>query len=111
MCDFDNFNFTEIKDTVADEYWFDNSVVFIDDFSDWQNWVADVHFGTNVSLRIKNLSMANNGEKLEHVPASDGVNVSVKDADNLYTVSFTHASGNLFFNLTRETDYTKIFRD
>ena len=107
----DNINFTEIKDTVADEYWFDNSVVFIDDFSDWQNWIADVHFKTNVSLRIKNLSMSNNREKLEHVPASDEVNVSVKDADNLYTVNFTHASGDLFLNLTRETDYTKIFRD
>ncbi|MBR5355090.1 MAG: autotransporter domain-containing protein [Alphaproteobacteria bacterium] len=108
---YDYINFTEIKNTVANEYWFDNSVVFIEDFSDWQNWVANVHFGTNVYFRIKNLGMSNNGEKLENVPASDEVNVSVGDADNLYTVSFTHASGNLFLNLTRETDYTKIFRD
>ena len=62
---FDNINFTEIKNTPADEYWFDNSVVFIDDFSDWQSWIADVHFNTNVSLRIKNLGMSNNGEKLK----------------------------------------------
>lgn len=109
--DRDNINFTEIRDTVAYRYEFANSVVFIDDFSDWQNWVANVDFGSNVSLRIKNLGMLNNGEKLEHVPASDEVNVSVKDADNLYTVNFSHNSGNLFLKLTRENDYTKIFRD
>lgn len=109
--DYDYINFAEIKNTVADKYEFDNSVVFIDDFSDWQNWNGYAVFGTNVSFRIKNLGMANNGEKLEHVPASDEVNVSVKDADNLYTVNFTHDAGSLFLNLVRETDYTKIFRD
>ena len=107
----DYIDLQEIQNISADKYKFDNSVVYINNLSDWQNWIADVEFLTNVSLRIKNLGMSNNGEKLEHVSSSDVVNVSVRDADNLYTVDFTAMGGDLFLNLARETDYTKIFRD
>ena len=111
VCNYDYINFKEIKETVADKYRFDNSVVFIDDFSDWQNWVADVEFGTDVYLNIKNLSSENNGQKLEHVSSANFVNVHVRDADNMYKVNFSAAGSDLFFNLVRETDYKKVFKD
>ncbi len=111
VCNYDYIALDEIKATVADKYRFDKSVVFINDFSDWQNWNADVEFGTNVYLDIKNLSSKNNGQKLEHVSSANVVNVFVKDADNLYKVNFNAAGSDLFFNLVRETDYKKVFKD
>ena len=36
------FDFNEIKNTEADIYAFADSDVFIDNFSDWQNWDANV---------------------------------------------------------------------
>ena len=111
VCNYDYINFYEIKNTPADKYRFDNSVVFIEDFSDWQNWNADIEFGTNVYLNIKNLSSKNNGQKLEHVSSANVVNVSVKDSDNLYKVNFNASGSDLFFNLVRETDYKKVFKD
>lgn len=111
VCNYDYINFKEVKDTVADKYRFDNSVVFIDDFVDWQNWDENVEFGTNVYLNIKNLSSKNNGQKLEHVSSADVVNVHVRDTDNMYKVNFNTAGSDLFFNLVRETDYKKVFKD
>lgn len=111
VCDYDYINFYEIKNTPADKYRFDNSSVFIDDFSDWQNWNVDVEFGTNVHLNIKNLSSKNNGQKLEHVSSANVVNVSVKDVNNLYKVNFNASGSDLYFNLVRETDYKKVFKD
>lgn len=111
VCDYDYINLQEIKDTPADKYQFSNSVVYVNDLSDWQDWNANVEFLTNVSLRVKNLDMSHNGEKLEHVSSTDYVNVSVRDADNLYRVDFTAIDADLFLDLVRETDYTKVFQD
>lgn len=106
---YDYINLDEIKAADADKYRIDNSVVYINDFYDWQNWDADVEFGTNVRLNIKNLSSKNNGQKLEHISSTDVVNVS--DADNLYKVNLSTAGSDLFVNLVRETDYQKVFKD
>lgn len=111
VCDYDNINLEEIKNTDADKYRIDNSVVLINDFADWQNWNANVEFGTNVYLDIKNLSSKNNGQKIEHVSNTDVVNVFIRDADKLYKVNFSAAGSDLFFNLERETDYKKALKD
>ena len=111
VCDYDYINLDEIKNTDAHKYRIDNSTVYINDFTDWQNWNANIEFGTNVYLDIKNLSSKNNGQKLEHVSSTDVVNVHVKDADNLYKVNFNVAGSDLLFNLVRETDYKKVFKD
>jgi hypothetical protein len=111
VCDYNNINLSDIKDTPAHKYRIDNSVVLINDFADWQNWNANVEFGTNVYLDIKNLSSKNNGQKIEHVSNTDVVNVFIRDADKLYKVNFSAAGSDLFFNLERETDYKKVFKD
>ena len=65
--DRDNINFTEIRDTVAYRYEFANSVVFIDDFSDWQKWDTKVSLDPIVSLYINNLDNSIANEKVRYL--------------------------------------------
>ena len=112
VCDYNYINLDEIKNTRnATKYEIDNSTIYINNFSDWQDWNAVVEFGTKVHLDIKNLSSKNNGEKLNLVTAEDEVKVTVKDTDNLYKINFRAAGNDLFLNLVRETDYKKVFKD
>lgn len=109
VCNYDYISLDEIKDTDADKYRIENSLVFIKDFADWQDWNADIEYGPNVRLDIKNLTSKNNGQKLNHISNTNVV--KVYDADNLYKIKFNLAGSDLYFNLVRETDYKKVFKD
>ena len=109
VCNYDNINFDEIRNTNADKYVISNSSVVIDNFADWQNWVADVEFGTGVSLNIKNLNDSNNGEKLNLVTSTDVVEIVQKDTYNLYKITLVSRGSDVFLDLVRETDYEKVF--
>ena len=111
--DNDYIDFDKIRSVSADEYQIKTSSIYIQKFSDWQNWVANVNMGTEVSLYVSDIDFSNNGEKLKHVLASDVLDVTLKDTANLYNISFDSPtySEDVFLKLVRETDYTKIFRD
>lgn len=108
----DNVDFNVIKNTPGNTYNIANSGVVINDLADWQNWgAANVTFGPNVSLYIKNLDDSYNGEQLRHVVSTDVINIVQKDNYNLYKITrysppFSNA---VFLKLVRETDYEKVF--
>ena len=110
---YDYIDFDEIKNTTAIKYKISNSSIFISNFSDWQNWDADVEIGSNISLFISDIDDTSDGKQLKHVSPADVVNVTLKDSANLYRISFYSPtfSDEVFLKLVRETDYTKIFDD
>ncbi len=101
-----------IGEYVIDKYVISDSSVVINDFSDWQNWQADIDFDTDVSLYINNISNWHNGDRVEHITTDDILNdVSVKDIDGLYRTSFEAHSGDVSLYLVRETNYEVVFND
>lgn len=61
----DHIRLENITDTPADKYVISNSSVFISNFSDWQNWDANVEFTTDVKLYINDIDTVSNGVKVE----------------------------------------------
>ena len=111
------FYFNDIKNTVADKYDFADSVVIIDNFSDWQNWSVDeddVTWGTGVSLHINNLDISAGGEVIRYVEptSSNQPNITIKDTYDLYKTDLkVLSSDNVFLTSVRETNYEKVFKD
>ncbi len=108
------FDFNEIKNTVADKYDFADSVVIIDNFSDWQNWNANVEWGSGVHLYVNNMDVSDDGEIINHVKATsfNQPNVTVKDTGNLYKTGLrVQSSSKVFLTSVRETNYKKVFND
>lgn len=108
-----NENLDEIKSISAVKYEIKNSCVVIDNFSDWQNWDADVKLKENVILRINGFNDEQSGSEVKHMSASDAANVSIEDAHKLYKINFyTYEDVDaVFIRLVRETDYEKVFND
>ncbi len=108
----DRIRLEDITDTVADKYVISNSSVVINNFSDWQNWVATVEFTTDVKLYINNIDSVNSGTKVAHLTSDDLLHdITIKDSNGLYRTSFTAVYDDVFLNLVRETNYQKVFKD
>ena len=111
--DYDRINFDEIRTTVAEKYNFKNSSVVINNFQDWQTWVADVEFESGVVFYIENLELSANGTKIEHVVNTDIFNLTVKGPNVLYKTKLVteEGSSSVILNMVRETNYEKVFND
>lgn len=108
ISNFDYIDFDDIRSTSDDEYRISKSSIYIQNFSDWQNWEANITLETEVSLYINNIDISYNGEKIANISDVDGVDIIVKDP--MYRADRQN-SEDVFLKLVRETDYTKIFRD
>lgn len=102
----------DLKAITAEKLEVYNSLIIIDNLSDWQDWNGDIKLVSGVSLKINNLDNTYNGEKLEHILNPDVVDVIVKDP--LFRVNRETPGGDsssVYLNLVRETDYSKVFKD
>lgn len=107
-----NETLAAIKDSGATSYTIHNANISINNFSDWQNWNADVNLNSAVCLYINHVDTASNGTEISHISNVNVVDVIVKDP--LYKIMrFSPSSYSTaeYLVLIRETDYSKVFKD
>lgn len=106
----DNINLRDLKNLSASKYEFNNSVIVIDDFSDWQNWTDEI-FWTGGKLYINNSYTVNSGEAIKNIPSGSSIEVKFLDEDKLHKPSVVSNENEFILKVVRETDYEKIFND
>ena len=77
-----------------------NSAIFIDDYTDWQNWVADVSL-SGVTLIINNPETIVSGQVINHVNnRTDIAAVMLNDPEHLYLVDIV-GQNEVVLNITQ----------
>lgn len=102
-------NLGYIKAQSADKFEISNSTIKVDNFSDWQNWDADVDL-SNVILQLNSADGIENGVKLNHFSSATSGNVTIKDSSSLYKTRLEAHFDDIFLYLQKVTDdYQKVF--
>jgi hypothetical protein len=104
-------NFDRLRNLRAQFYEIENSVIVIDDFSNWQIWDENVSLvGSNI-LYINNSYTVNSGQRIKHVVNPEYISVVLLDADKLHKAKVHPVDHGAILEIVRETDYQKIFDD
>lgn len=119
--DYTDLNFADIKDINANSFKITDSSIVIDNFTDWQNWLAnsDVLLDGNISLKFVE-SIDNTETNTDTFPRSGdtiidsasagsaNINVQIENMDNLYKTELENNGSGIEVHIVRETDYDKI---
>ena len=88
----------------------DKTHIYIDDFTDWQNWDKHVNLTNTTVLHINNPDTVNSDAVVKHV--KELISVRLENVDDSYKVKLEPVGKNAFtLNVIRETNYTKEFVD
>jgi len=103
-------NLNSLQNLGAGTYFIKNSEIKVDDFSDWQNWGANVTLSNEgvCTLVVTDSSTVTSGTIISHVTNASNIMVRLDDLDGLYTVDFTGQT-QVVMNVVRETNYEHIF--
>ena len=107
---FNNVNFSDIKDLDSDKFSFTKSSIIIDNFADWNNYEKSVSFiGNDNTLIITNSYTVESGTYIKNTAGATNIEVVISDQDNLHKAKITKEISGIFLEVVRETDYQKIF--
>ena len=101
----------DIQNLGTNSVEFNGSMIIIENFSDWQNWDANVSWlGVN-TLSINNVHTVNSGTYVRHASGATILNVLSADEDKMYRIDAVHDAYGIMLNVVRETNYQRIFDD
>ena len=93
------------------KYIIEDVHITMDNFSEWQNWNANVELHKLVNLYAKNFDGIAHNTAVNHAENDSFLNLTIIDTSNLYKIEQSSGdySPTISINLVRETNYEKIF--
>ena len=107
----DGVTLNNIKNLGSASVELDNSLVIMDNLSEWQSWGATIFWTRVNTLQINNLDSVENGTYLAHAAGGTILNVVSGDENKMYRIASVHDEHGIMLNVVRETNYQIIFND
>ncbi|MBO7644994.1 MAG: hypothetical protein J6S57_01660 [Alphaproteobacteria bacterium] len=102
----------DIKNLGSQSVEFSGSKIIIDNFSDWQNWNANVSWGAVINTFVINdVHTINPDVYLRHISGATELNFLVSNEEKLYRIDSEYDEYGVKLIIVRETDYQRIFDD
>ena len=102
-------NLDEIKQLNKPGYKISNAHIVMDNFSQWQDWNANVEIDGVVNLYVNNLDGVENNTIVNHAKGVDSSKLKIIDKSNLYKTNLQRLGEDVYVSIVRETNYEKIF--
>jgi len=107
----DGVTLNNIKNLGSASVELDNSLVIMDDLSEWQSWGANIFWTRVNTLQINDLDSVVNGTYIAHAAGGTILNVVSGDENKMYRIDSVHDENGIMLNVVRETNYQIIFND
>ena len=102
----------DLQSLNSNQFEFHNAGIFINDFTDWQNWDVDIEWSGTNRLYIRQTANLQSGDITNNINNSDVQFMLIKDSDwedvinNPYV---EHWENGAVLNIVTENDYEQIF--